>query len=158
MPIRDIRPDLRDRLAVVEKQGNAQNAEYESKRKALEDEHKAKIAVLEEEWRALKQMIEVENRRYGDAGDSAQSFTSTMSLDDFFVATVEKFGTASKKNLRDEAERAGYFRGAESAGRVTHTTLMNIVRGGRLREIAPEVYAPGNRPGEFALAQGALVS
>jgi hypothetical protein len=156
--LRDITGDLKERLSFVEEQGKAENVEYERDRKILDERHAAKIAELNTEWQSLQRALQAELRRLGKAIDETQPPAPTLSLDDFFVQTVERFGMATKTNLRDEARHAGYFAGGESGGRKTHVILLNIVRAGRIREVAPDTYAPAHKPGEFVLPLGALHS
>lgn len=161
MGLRDITADLKERLEMLEAQGKAENVEYERARKSLEDRHNAKLAELEDEWNSIHRLLSAEMRRLGKTGDSRSAATAAvpaLSLDDFFVNTVEKFGMASKENLRNEAFVAGYFADGESSGRRIHATIMNIVRAGRIRQVSPDTYAPAHKPGEFLLNQGALHS
>jgi hypothetical protein len=154
MGLRDITTDLKERLAMVEEQGKAENAKYERDRKALDDQHNAKLGELQTEWEGLNRLLAAEQRRLGHNIDSVRRTVPAMSLDDFFVHVVEKFGIATKKNLREEAFNAGYFPIGETGGRQTHATLMNIVRSGRLREVGEDTYAPGIKHGEFLLSAG----
>ncbi|GKQ49946.1 hypothetical protein [Bradyrhizobium sp. Ce-3] len=156
MGLRDITGDLEQRLAMIGEQRKAERTHYESERKALEATHEAKMAELRLEWDGINRALQLELRRLGRTADSAPAASApapAMSLDDFFVATVEKLGAASKNNLRDEAAHAGYFPQGEG-GRATHATLMNIVRSGRIRQVDSDVYAPALKAHEFQLNGG----
>jgi len=151
--MRDITNDLKERLSAVEEQGKAENLRYERDRKALDEQHNTRLADLKAEWETINRLLVAEQRRLGVSPETPAQPKPKMSLDDFFVQVAEKFGTASKQNLREEAEHAGYFVDGGPNGRRTHATIMNIVRSGRLREIEPDVYAPGHKHGEFNLDQ-----
>jgi hypothetical protein len=149
MALRDISQDLKERLSMIEEQAKAENNNFEQQFKKLEDSHNAKMAELRMQWEGINAALQAEFRRLGVNADSPSPPKPALSLDDFFVQLVEKFGTAGKENLRAEAANAGYFPPGDKGGRTTHATLMNIVRAGRIREISSEVYAPAHDPGEF---------
>ncbi len=159
MALRDITDDLKARLAMIEAQAKAENVEYEAAAKALADKHDAAISELKGQWEAIQRGLQLEMRRLGRSADSpapaANQQAPSVSLDDFMVSIVEKFGMAAKENFRNEAVHAGYFQPGETGGRQIHATLLNLVRAGRVRQIGPDTYAPANKPGEFLLERTA---
>ncbi len=59
---------------------------------------------------------------------------------EFLIRTVYVRGEMAKDDLRQRAQYAGYF-GDDSGGRITHTTLLNLVNGNRLRKLPNGNYA-----------------
>ena len=147
--MRDIRPDLRERLADVNDSYATESAEFERKQKALEHEHKRRLDALARERAALEQLLVVENERGGIAAPTlAQKLATLVPLGDFLVAKLQMYGPMEKNQLRTEAKLAGYF--AHGNGRTFHITLMNITNGGRVTLLPDGRYAfPDHQPAIF---------
>ena len=124
--LRDIRPDLKERIA----------AKRHEKAQALATAQKA-----DEDIATLERMISEESGRI--AGDSVRlSFaagaaevnygTPKLPLDDFIMGQLQS-GPKLKEELRESAEAAGYFKAtATSPGRVIHATVLHLVRDRRV--------------------------
>lgn len=146
--MRDIRPDLRERLEIAE-------AEF----RRLE----ALLHMAEDRMLSVKELLEAEEARIA-ADNTASSFNTASSLealtarvmsnrvssstsgpapfapsaapaiilDEFLLKAVRR-GVGDKGELRDAAIQAGYFKSsANSPGRVVHARLTNLVREGQL--------------------------
>jgi hypothetical protein len=140
--MRDIRPDLRERLtAVIERLGD-ETAEFERKQTALQQDYKRRLDALGRERAALEQLLMAESERAGNAPPTlAQKLITLVPLGDFLVAKVQAHGPMEKDQLRSEAKLAGYF--ADGDGRTFHITLMNIKNGGRIVQLPDGRYASG---------------
>jgi hypothetical protein len=130
--MRDIRSDLRERLAAVHGRYADEMANYTEKREELEKAHREAINSFERERAAIEQMLAVEDQRSGiaPAVSEARKTARLVRLEDFLVNKVAAHGDLSKDELRAEAELAGYFE--EGDGRKFHLTLMNITNAGKL--------------------------
>lgn len=125
--MRDIRDDLKERLAGIE-------ARRASIRKAL--------AETDDERTAILKLLEFENRRHtapprsngllSSLGSLAAAAAAVYSLPTYIEHALEN-RPLSKDEIKELTEKAGYFKGEESAGRVLHATLMNMERNGRVR-------------------------
>jgi hypothetical protein len=147
--MRDIRTDLRERLADVIERHADTAAEFERKRKALEQEYRGHLDTLGRERAALEQLLAVESERSGTPGPTlAQKLTTLVPLGDFLVAKARAHGPMEKDQLRAEAKLAGYFTNGD--GRTFHVTLMNIKKGGSLVQLPDGRYAcPEQQPAMF---------
>lgn len=139
--MRDIRQDLRERLAEIAGRYADEMADYVRKRESLEQSHTAAVAELERQKHALEQMLSIEIGRHGASPREAEIKTTAhrVALADFLVTKVHAHGPMEKDQLRAEADLAGYFE--EGNGRTFHTTLMNITNGGRLVRLPDGRYA-----------------
>jgi hypothetical protein len=141
--MRDIRSDLRERLEDVTARLEAENEAYSSERRRLEVEHAKKLDELAHRRNALLLLINGETEDEASGGDRAfPSLSETLSLKDFFLTKVRERATMNKEDLKDAAERAGYFKDCEAPGRVTHTTLLNLVSSRQLK-ITPDGFYAG---------------
>jgi len=157
--MRDIRPDLRERL-------EAEQAAHANLELALD--------AVEERIEHLEMMLATEDARFaaeaeaqkhgftimpskegtapegvinGRAPEGAFHATPTpapnpaVDIDEFLVKAVAR-GVKEKDELRDAAIRAGYFNGSQqSPGRVVHAKLLNLVRDGRITKTGDEFAA-----------------
>jgi len=62
--MRDIRDDLRERLAIVRDRHSAEIVQYELKSALLTKKHKQILGELERELRAVEHMLALEDQRY----------------------------------------------------------------------------------------------
>jgi len=132
---RDIRPDLRERLE--EERSNRERA-IEKRRKAEAEEKEAVDNISR-----LMGLLEREAARFGEmapAGDARKP----DSVGDFFIQLMRE-APHSKEELRIAAEKAGYFKGPENPKRVTHLTITNMERGGRIKRDANDRYTEAPR-------------
>jgi hypothetical protein len=139
--MRDIRNDLRERLASVASRYADEMVRYDEEIQRLHSSHRKALDSLDRERAALQQMLALEESRE-DAPFSIQANPAVpfrVALADFIITKIHAYGPLSKDQLRQEAESAGYF--DEMDGRTFHTTLMNITKGGKLQRLADGRYA-----------------
>ena len=135
--MRDIRTDLRERTASLNGRYADEMVEYERKRAMLDTEHFEIIEAIKRERAAIEQLLSIENTR-PESNPLPVQANMLIPLMDFLIAKVCAFGPISKDRLRAEADAAGYF--DEGNGRAFHTTLLNIVRGGKIIQQADGQY------------------
>ena len=152
--MRDIRNDLRERLASVLARYSDEITEYNRKCETLEASHKKILTTLAAERAALEQLLAVENERHGiPAPTLAQKIATLVPLRDFLVIKVQAHGPMEKDQLRAEAKLAGYL--ADGNGRTFHITLMNVTKRGRLVHLPDGRYAaPSREPAMFDQSEG----
>ena len=63
-------------------------------------------------------------------------------LADFLVRRLNEAGAMSRDDLRRFAMQEGYFADADSADRGVHTTLLNVVKAGLIRQLPNGNFAP----------------
>ena len=129
--MRDIRSDLRERLAAVQGRYADEMADYVRKCEEMEAAHRKAISDLERELAAIQQILAIEDQRH-DGGTLSEIRTRRplISLADFIITKVHAHGPMHKEELRSEAELAGYL--SDGDGRTFHATIMNITKGGRI--------------------------
>jgi hypothetical protein len=125
--------ELVERLAAARGRSTEIKNEYEAERASLEARYRAKQSEADEEYRALETLIRLEEQKTGTR-TVVQPRQFRLPLQDFFILALDKHGPLSKDDLRDQAARASYFAEGDSAGRVTHATVINLVRSGRIKE------------------------
>lgn len=134
--MRDIRNDLRERLASLEAQQYEVMADYKETRDRLDANYKDAIAAIDGERAAIKQLLRIEESRASALPFAIGPSSPTVPLQDFLIAKAQSTtGPLSKDELRAAAEEAGY-----ADGRAFHTTLMNITKGGRLHQLKDGRY------------------
>ena len=142
--MRDIRNDLRERLASVLARYSDEITDYSRKCEALEAGHKKTLTALAAERTALEQLLAVEDERRGISMPTlAQKIATLVPLKDFLVTKVQAHGPMEKDQLRAEAKLAGYL--ADGSGRTFHITLMNVTKRGPLMQLPDGRYAALNR-------------
>jgi len=119
--LRDIRPDLRDRLRVAT---------------AQRDHMRSAIAGLETAVELLEQMLAQEDQQYAAANGSTTA-KPTDSFPDFMLEKL-RAGYSTKDSLRLAANEAGY----KVDGRSIHATLVNLLKRGQAVEISEGKYGP----------------
>jgi hypothetical protein len=141
LPMRDIRADLRERLAAVAGRYADEMAEFDRQMDALQARHRERITALERERATLEQLLSIEDRRSGADNQPVLQETRPrlVPLADFLVTKAHAHGPLTKEDLRTEASLAGYFR--DGNGRTFHTTLMNITRHRRLIQLPDGRYS-----------------
>lgn len=63
-------------------------------------------------------------------------------LADFLVRKLNEVGAMSRDDLRRLSLQEGYFADADSADRGVHTTLLNVVKAGLIRQLPNGNFAP----------------
>jgi hypothetical protein len=165
--MRDIRGDLQDRAALLEEQINAHEAQFNKLIEQLKREHDGRLEELKAELEAVNRLMELELRRL-DTAPSAQrgpgleqpaphavhqpqqsavhqpqpQHQPQAPLADFLVRKLNEVGAMSRDDLRRLSLQEGYFVEADSADRGVHTTLINIVKAGLIRQLPNGNFAP----------------
>jgi hypothetical protein len=137
--MRDIRADLMDRLGAVMGRTADQHERYMRALEALEADHKKEIEDLDRERKALEALLAIEQQRDGVLPDRPAP-RPILPLGEFLTTKVHAHGPLEKEELRLEAETAGYLNDVVN-GRTFHTTLMNIVKHGKIVQLQDGRYA-----------------
>jgi hypothetical protein len=138
--MRDIRTDLRDRLASVMGRTVDEHDRHMRAQDALDIQHKMEIAALERERKALEALLAIEQERDGVLPLDRPAARPILPLGEFLKTKVHAHGPMDKDELRSEADIAGYFDDATN-GRTFHTTLMNFVKHGKITQLPDGRYA-----------------
>lgn len=147
--LRDIRKDLRERISLIEQAIDRDTRDFEAKQKQALDAFQARIQDAKVALAGYARMLQIEERRAQSMLPEALRGTTVPSpppvapktpLADFMCSTMAQTGVKTKDELRDLAQGAGYF-GTGEGGRTIHATLVNLVRGGRVRELPGGKYA-----------------
>jgi hypothetical protein len=164
--MRDIRGDLQDRAGLLEEQINAHEAQFDKLIEQLKREHDSRLEDLKAELEAVNRLLEVELRRLETMPASQreqgrepaphavrqpQLHSSPQPqpqpqqpLADFLVRKLSEAGAMSRDDLRRLALQEGYFPDADSADRGVHTTLINVVKAGLIRQLPNGNFAPAS--------------
>jgi predicted phage gp36 major capsid-like protein len=144
--MRDIRNDLKDRANHIEEQINAAQADFERRLEQqlerLKSERDAKIAELKDELSAVVTLIDCEQRRLSGGMPAQPAEVQPLPLADFFLRRLSESGPLSNEDLRALAVKEGYFADSEIAARGVQAILLNIVKGGRIRQLPDGTFAP----------------
>lgn len=142
--MRDIREDLRDRLAAAQAALNAANDEHDNQMIALQADFRRKVSVIERERQAVLELLKIEEARCLPPGDQSEQRNvrhPMLPLTEFIITKLHANGPMTKDEIKAEVERAGYLDG-EVTGRTFHLTLMNISgTGGRISRLPDQRYA-----------------
>ena len=139
--VRDIRDDLLERLNAIEAEMAAARTEYDAERRVLEANFAALFEDIHDRQIAISRILDLEARRMGEPSKRRAPSASApfrLPLLDYilnFVAGHKK----SKDEIKEAVDRAGY----EGAGRTVHTTLLNMVRAGKLH-VQDDLYEIAN--------------
>jgi hypothetical protein len=152
--MRDIRDDLSERLRFL----NARYADavgaFMERMDELRRKHKAEIDAIVREREAVEALFSIEQGRLGDDPASQAKARRLMPLSDFLITTLCARGPMDKDALRAEVAAVGYFTDGAN-GRTFHTTLMNLVKHGKLYPSGNTYAAPAVPT--FPLFQGTPV-
>jgi hypothetical protein len=136
--MRDIRSDLRARLAAIEGRRVDETQRHFEALERIERAYKGTIESLDKEKAIVRELLEIEERRELALPALERRPVDSIALVDFLLSTVRTFGPLEKDELREKAHEAGYFDVA--SGRTFHTTLMNITKGGKLKTLEDGRY------------------
>ena len=145
VPVRDIRDDLIERLEAANSEMATARTQYDLERRVLEANFSSLFESISNKQRALETLLGTEAREFGEQPVRRAPAPTAMRLPlaDFSVNCVGGVsGSKSKDEIKDLVERAGYVSEHESAGRMVHTTLLNLVRSGRLKQFGDEYASP----------------
>lgn len=142
---RDIRGDLRARIKSLEETSEREQAEFIKKQEEATAEHRKSMDAIKgalagyrrmlelEESLAEHNMLDTENKMGPSLAEVKIPVpASRIPLYEFFIAELKEKGPLSKDELREAAQRAGYFSAGDGGGRATHATLANITRSKRV--------------------------
>ena len=107
----------------------------------------SQIKALETEVETLKRMMDIENQRHGDqvspfrkrAHLTPGSILEGTETAPDFIEGLLKTGPHTKDDLKEVGIQKGVF-DPDTAGRSLHITLVNMLRGSRIRELADGFY------------------
>lgn len=157
--MRDIREDLRDRLAAIQAAYNEAVGEYDRELVALQSRFRQQVDALESERVAVLQLLKIEEERPGAANDQAGVSNvrqPAFPMAEFIITKLHAHGPMTKEEIRAQVGLAGYLDG-EASGRTFHLTLMNISSGnGRVSRSPDGRYAfqpKGSQALLFGVAQ-----
>ena len=137
--MRDIRSDLLERVALMERRIKAAHAHYEDKIKQLQNERDAVVANLKSSIAMLAKLIELEAEM--GAASVVSPTASQPSLVEFLERKLIEIGPLSKDDLCNMAMKEGYFPDAQSAAQDVEATLMRIVEEKRICPL-PDLALP----------------
>lgn len=166
--MRDIHGDLQDRASLLQEQINAHEAQFDKLIDQLKREHDSRLEDLKAELEAVNRLLEVELRRLETMPSpqrvqgrepAPQTVHQPQShpahqpqpqpqpqpqqpLADFLVRKLNEAGAMSRDDLRRFALQEGYFADADTADRGVHTTLLNVVKAGLIRQLPNGNFAP----------------
>jgi len=145
--MRDIREDLRDRLAAIQVAFNSAGEEHETQITILHASYRHKVDALERERQTVLQLLKIEEARACSADEPTKpkALQPALPLAEFIITKLSANGPMSKEQIKAEVERAGYLEG-EITGRTFHLTLMNISgAGGRISKLPDNRYIAPSR-------------
>ncbi len=134
--MRDIRPDLRERIAEAERRAAECSLAFDKARAKLEGDHQSEMAGIKRELDALRSLIVIESER---TGGHEQPLQKSAELADYLVTLIFQNGPTYKNELKYLAEKAGYFEPG-GGGRAVHLTLHNLVQHRKLVKLDDERY------------------
>lgn len=140
MALRDIREDLRERLALAKKRANEIDSKFEADLEAVKVRYKIERVEAEAEFRSLRTLLFAEERRHGASVQQPTAELPPLPLADFLEDLIRIKSPRTKNEFREEAITAGYFPDGENTGRMIHMTLLNITRSGRIRDMGDGTY------------------
>jgi hypothetical protein len=153
--MRDIRDDLRERLAAVDAREAEAMEHYDERLRALHLERGKALEALDRERSILHDLLVLEAHRAGETPEGAAEYVRRaqlrLPLPDFIFNKVLGSGPVDKEALRADADHAGY----EVNARSFHATLLNMVKHGKLMQLDDGRYAAPNGSAEtlFGLGQ-----
>ena len=133
--MRDIRSDLLERVALMERRIKAGHAHYEDKIKQLQNERDAVVANLKSSIAMLAKLIELEQAEMG-AASVVSPTASQPSLVEFLERKLIEIGPLSKDDLCNMAMKEGYFPAQD-----VQATLMRIVEEKRICPLPDGTFA-----------------
>jgi translation initiation factor 2 beta subunit (eIF-2beta)/eIF-5 len=153
--MRDIRSDLQERANLIEEEITAAIAHFEKTVEQLQSECDARVAKLRAELAVLGVLIESEHQRMPNSGprpiETEHQRTPNgprpvalprQTLADFLARKLAQAGARSQDELSRLAAQEGYFPDAERASPAVHATLVDLLRGDRIRQLPDGTLAP----------------
>jgi hypothetical protein len=140
--MRDIRSDLQERTTLIDEQIRAA---YDQSRKILEqlqNERDAKIADLKSAQAMIAELMEFEQRSWGNVSPPSVPSSPLFVLADLFMHKLNEVGSMSREELVELAVKEGFFADKEQAVQGVHPVLVNLVRSELIRELPDGAFAP----------------
>src|SRR6476646_11317973 len=138
--MRDIRSDLLERVALMERRINAAHAHCEDKNKQLQNERDAVVANLKSSIAMLAKLIELEQAEMG-AASVVNPTASQPSLVEFLERKLIELCPLSKDDLCNMARKEGYLPDAQRAAQDVDATLMRSVEEKRICPLTDGTFA-----------------
>jgi len=151
--MRDIRPDLEERIAVLKEQLNAEQTELERRINQIRQQHDNKVGDLQAQLVAISTVLKAEQRRLWNspqAHRSADASPQTKSPDhaqpqtrllDILIQRLRNEGPTSCEDLRRWAIREGYLSNNDAVGPALHRALTETARTGLIRQLPDGTFA-----------------
>lgn len=160
--MRDIRADLEERAAWLEKQISSAQAHFEMLVERFKAEHESRLKPVRVEFEAVRVLLGGEDRRLGNgatalkpkaqaqppqaklelpAAKPAQPPQSQQPLADFLSRKLRETGAGSKDELRRLAVQEGYFAEAGGADSDVEAALMQGVKAGLVKQLPDGKFA-----------------
>lgn len=130
--------ELTDRYVAAKARVSTIKGQYDSELQRLHARFNKAFADAKEEFLALETILRLEEKKNGVQSDEGS--TQRLPLAEFFLTALHANGPLSKDDLRDQAERVGYFADGDPSGRTVHVTLLNLCRAGRVVEVGSGIY------------------
>lgn len=157
--LRDIRSDLRERIAAIEALLKDEIERFQRQQEKASAEHKRQTDAFTDALRGYQRMLDLEetladanvigsNNKVGPMPAEIKMPASRLPLADFLVVQLTENGPMSKDELRLAAKNAGYFPESDG-GRAVHATLINIARNNRVCVDATGKYTANTLQGAF---------
>ena len=130
----DFKGDLEARRNGTQADLSAIRTRYEQDRRELEARFADQFGKAQKRLEAIELLLAEERGAEPDLlGQSRAELKYKLPLQDFIVNSIATTGKKSKEDIRDLVEKAGYVSEGETAGRMVHTTLLNLERASRLK-------------------------
>jgi hypothetical protein len=151
--MRDIRPDLEERIANLKEQFNVEQTELERRINQIRQQHYNKVRDLQAQLDAISTVLKAEQRRLwhspqvhqsADASpqtklrDDAQSQTRLL---DILIQKLRNEGPASCEDLHHWAIREGYLNNNDAVGPALHRALTETAITGLIRQLPDGTFA-----------------
>jgi hypothetical protein len=135
--VRDIRDDLIERLEKANAEMAVAQTNHDVERRELEQRFHRQFVAIAERQKALRVLLDEETGVLGEKREVTPGEKRfQLPLQEFILNLLSANGSATKDEIKDAAERAGY----ESAGRMVHATLLNIKKSDKVLLLADGQY------------------
>jgi hypothetical protein len=151
--MRDIRPDLEERSAVLKDELNAEQSELERRINQIRQQHDNKVRDLQAQLDAISTVLKAEQRRLEDSPQvhqSGEASSQTKLTDhaqpqtrllDILIQKLRNEGPASCEDLHRWAIREGYLNNNNAVGPALRRALTETARTGLIRQSPDGTFA-----------------
>lgn len=145
--MRDIRPDLQERIAVFKELLNVEQTEVERRINQIRQQHDNKVRDLQAQLDAISTVLKAEQRRlwnspkvHQSAGGSPQTKLPNHAqpqarILDILIQKLRNEGPVSCEDLHHWAIREGYLNNNDAVGAALHRALTETARAGLIRQL-----------------------